>query len=230
MKKISLVVMVLLVANNAFSQAKFGIKAGVNFSSLSDVEYTNADGTYRFIQFEKDGMATGYHAGIFTNVHLWNIISFQPELLFSMQGGKMLEYEGLNCGSGWVAGPNLNYQFGYIQIPILFEIKPFAGIGILAGVQYSFNVSQKCTSTYDGYKEIFTGSEFYNNIFGEGFKKRDTGLIFGLQYAFMEKITIGARYNLGLLNNWDFEQPYDKTQTSKGWKTGVIQVGLGFSF
>ena len=225
MKKVLLVVVVLLVANNAFSQAKFGVKAGVNFSSLSDVEYFTDKG-YLLTQFEKDGMATGFHVGVFSNVCLGNIISFQPELLFSMQGGNMQEFLGIG---GLPATSNIAYQLGYIQIPLLFEIKPVANFGILAGAQVSFNVSRKCTHTYREYTETFSGSKFYD-FYGAGFKKIDAGLVFGLQYKFVEKITIGVRYNLGLLKNWDFTTSYDKNQTSKGWKSNVIQAGLGFLF
>jgi len=233
MKKIILVIVVLLVANNAFSQAKFGIKAGVNFSSLSDVEYSSTDGTLRFIKFKNDEMATGYHVGVFANVSLGKIISFQPELLFSMQGGKMQyyelpvgDYEGVIGSSGLAATLKLTYQLGYIQIPLLLEIKPVADLGVLFGPQLSFNVSRKCTSTYDGYTETFSGSRFYY-LCGTGFKKRDVSLVFGLQYTFIEKIVIGARYNLGLINNWDYANTYDK---SKGWKSSVIQASLGYLF
>ena len=96
----------------------------------------------------------------------------------------------------------------------------------MAGAQFSFNVSRKCTQSYLGYTETFSGSNFYDH-YGFGFKKHDSGLVFGLQYTFIEKMTIGARYNLGLSNNWDYANAYDKT---KGWKSEVIQVGLGFSF
>jgi opacity protein-like surface antigen len=229
MKKILFGIIAILVVNNAFSQAKFGVKAGINFSALSDVEYFTERG-YLFTPLEKDGMATGYHVGIFSNVRLGKTLSFQPELLFSMQGGKQQAYEGLNGGSGWVAGPELRYQLGYVQIPLLFEIKPVANIGIIAGAQLSFNVSQKCIYTYDRYVEILTGSNLNNSIYGDGIKKNDAGLVFGLQYTFIKKVTVGVRDNLGLIRNWDFTTSYDKNQTSKGWKSNVIQVGLGYSF
>jgi len=37
MKKILLVVAVVFIVNSVFSQTKFGIKAGVNFALLSDI-------------------------------------------------------------------------------------------------------------------------------------------------------------------------------------------------
>ena len=230
MKKFLLIVLVFLFTNNAFSQAKYGVKAGVNFSSLSDVKY-NIDGAYLFTQFEKKGMTIGYHAGVFANISLGSILNFQPELLFSMQGGKIQEYSGMLGGSGeWAPALDLLYQLGYIQVPLLFEIIPITNLGILVGAQLSFNLSRKCTSTYKGHTDIFSGSELSENFYGSGLKRYDAGLVCGLQYTFMEKISIGVRYNLGLLNNWNFTASYDETQTSKGWKSGVIQISMGFCF
>jgi len=229
MKKILLGILVLLVANNAFSQAKFGVKAGMNFSSLSKVEYFTDKG-YMFTPLERDGMAIGFHVGIFRNVSLGKILSFQPELLFSMQGGKQQSYQGLNGGSGYAAGPKLTYQLGYIQIPLLFEINPVANLGILAGAQVSFNVSRKCIHSYGGFTETLTESKLNESVYGDGIQKIDAGLVLGLQYTLTEKITIGVRDHIGLLKNWDFTTSYDKNQKSKGWKSNVIQVGLGYSF
>ena len=226
MKKILLLFVVLFIMNNAFSQIKFGVKTGVNFASLSDVEDSYADG-YSWTIFQKDGMTTGFNVGVFTNVSLGNIISFQPELLFSMQGGKQLWYEHLNGGSGIVAGPNMKYQLGYVQLPLLIEIKPVANFGVLFGAQFGFNVSRKTVYTYDGKSEYYSESEFYY-FYDHGFKKNNADLVFGLQYTFIEKIIIGARYNLGLSNNLHFS--YDNWRFAKGWKSNVIQTSLSFLF
>ena len=118
----------------------------------------------------------------------------------------------------------------------MLEIKPVADLGILAGIQMSFNVSRKCTDTYRGITRIYSGSEFYKFYMGTGFLKSDAGLVLGLQYTFIDKITVGARYHLGLLNSWisrtiySGRSLYNWDVTEKGCRTNVIQIGLGFSF
>ena len=228
MKKIVLLFVALFVVNSMFSQTKFGVKAGVNFASLSNVEDSYADGTSWTI-FEKDGMTTGFHAGVFTNISLGKFFGFQPELLFSMQGGKQLWYEHLVGGSGGiVAGPTMKYQLGYVQLPLLFEIKPVANLGILVGPQFGLNITRKTIYTYDGNSEIYSGSNFYY-FYDHGFIKTNADLVFGLQYTFKEKIMIGARYNPGLTNNLDGSYQ-DNWRFAKGWKSNVIQASLGFLF
>ena len=111
MKKLLLVVAALLAANNAFSQAKFGVKAGVNFSSLSDLKSFGNDKSY-VVELENAGMVAGYHVGVFANLCVGDIVSFQPELLFSMQGGKMQQYSPMRGGEGgWWPTANIAYQY-----------------------------------------------------------------------------------------------------------------------
>ena len=220
-KKITIIVIALFIVNCAFSQVKFGIKAGVNSASLSDVVEYHADGS-SMIQSRTDRMATGFHSGIFSNLSLGNVVSFQPELQFSMQGGKQVGINGV-----LMPGPNLNYRLGYVQLPLLFEIKfDTINLSVLAGVQFSWNVSQKCIIYHNsGRQETISKSDTY---YFDGIKKHDTGLVFGLQYRIIEKISIGVRYNLGLSNNWYYTSYYGKI--AKGWKSNVFQIGLGFSF
>jgi len=223
-KKIVLIVIVTFVINSAFSQTKFGIKAGVNFASLSDVEGSHV----RLLK--KDGMAIGFHAGVFTNVSLIDVISFQPELIFSMQGGYQKDYQHETIDPKLLHVPesfsSYLFQLGYIQLPLLFEIKPVANLGILTGVQLGLNISRKCINIkYRG-----RGTDYFN-FYGSGFKKLDAGLVYGLQYTFADKITIGARYNLGLSNNLDHNSYHIRQKiNAKGWKSNVIQAGLGFLF
>ena len=228
LKTILFVIVGIFVVNNTFSQAKFGIKAGINFASLSETEGSHV----RLLK--KDGMATGFHVGVFTNVRLIDVINFQPELLFSMQGGYQKEYQHETLDRNFKHIPesfrSYLFQLGYIQLPLLFEIKPFANLGFLVGAQLGLNVSRKVTVTdSSGFSSTSSGSEFYMYYpyDREGFKKLDASLIYGLQYTFKDKITIGARYNLGLSNslNHSFKQ-----LSAKGWKSSVIQAGLGFSF
>ena len=243
MKKILLITVTLLIVNNAFSQeAKWGIKGGGNLSSLSDLveKHPNVDG-YHLTLKDGSGEFFGFHVGVFANVktNLSNIINFQPELLFSLQGGKHKRDVGIP-GNIW---QHLVFKFSYVQLPLLLEIKPIANFGVLVGPQLGLNVSRKVTVTFfDDYwnkhvadypnyhdKKSVTksGSDFDNEIFNGGLKKFDAAMVFGVQYT-IQRVIIGVRYNLGLIDGNDF--PIDYGSGTKGWRCNVIQAGLGFAF
>ncbi len=143
MKRILVAVVALLVVNGVFSQVKFGIKAGVNMSSVSGIEASAPGLSVEII--ENDGMAFGFHGGAFANISFGEYFGLQPELLFSMQGGKQKLNSGLLL---YMMGPSeldtysSDFRFNYINLPILLEIKPIAGIdlGILVGPQFGLNI------------------------------------------------------------------------------------------
>ena len=280
MKKILIVTLTLFVVNSAFSQVRFGIKAGPNMSSLSDIKSSvsfNVPGLPFGITpslsaniLKEDGMSIGYHAGAFLNIRLGSFISFQPELLFSSQGGKQkIDMMGIveDMFGNMLTGADLEdildmldmvedfgdiritYKSNYITLPLLLEIKPipFVNLGILAGPQFGMNLSKKLTVSAFGETETLSNSDIDDAMkeleketgTTNPLKKMDIGLVMGLQYTFLDKITIGARYNLGLTNGFDFMQSFDLSEvgdigrvkvSAKGWKNNVFQVSIGFSF
>ena len=229
MKKFLFVIVALLVVNSAFSQVIFGIKAGINVSSLSDFEQSVMSIRRVSVKmFVKDGMSTGFHAGSFVNFSLGNVIGLQPELLISQQGGKQKPNPSLKqYGSGLPDDLKISCQFAYLHLPILLEIKPVANFGILMGPQLGLNFYKKYTETQGIYTSSVSDSDF-DEEFGNSFKNFDAGIVFGLQCKLMNKITIGARYNLGLTNCLDGNMDIDMNNIGlKGWKNNVLQVSLG---
>src|SRR5689334_6950010 len=93
MKKISLSVLALTACMSMFAQnyekptpmtsaTRFGIKGGVNFSTLKLENASNASTTY-----STEDLA-GFNGGLFANIPLGGILKFQPELEYSSQGSK----------------------------------------------------------------------------------------------------------------------------------------------
>ncbi len=237
MKKILIVVVALFVVNGAFSQVKFGVKTGVNLSSVSGLE-TSAGGFSVKIA-ENDGMSFGFHAGVFANISLNERFGLQPELLFSRQGGKHkasselseeLEEMGMDIESA-----RSTYTFDYINLPILLEFKPVANLGILVGPQFGLNISKSETS--EGI--TISGSDLddlYKEELGldkSPFQSFDVSLVLGVQYTLIERLTVGLRYNFGLTNAFNVSVPIPGTGISadaKGLKNNVIQLSAGYSF
>jgi hypothetical protein len=129
MKKIFLIAILAnlslapLVANAQESTSgskanRFGIKAGLNFASISDCSIKSGSNT---IDIEGGKITIGFHAGLFDNYSFNRLFGLQVEALFSMQGNK-------------------KGKLSYINVPVLLELKPVQNLGILAGPQIGLNV------------------------------------------------------------------------------------------
>ena len=174
--------------------------------------------------YDKDGISFGFLAGAFTNISFGKFLAFQPELLFSMQGGRQKfsssSLESIDHGT--------HYRFNYINLPLLLEIKiADTGAGVLIGPQLGLNVYN--SATFRG--TTISGSEF-DNLFKENFGRSpesfDMSLAMGLQYT-EDHIILGLRYNLGLTNH--FNTTYiDEIKDYKGWKNKVLQLSVGVFF
>lgn len=97
-------------------QAAFGIKGGVNISSLGG----NASqiGSAKF----------GFHAGVYLAARLSDRIAFQPELVFSQQG--------FQVNSAFTDAYAVNYN--YLNLPLLAKIYVAEGTSVQLGPQLSY--------------------------------------------------------------------------------------------
>jgi hypothetical protein len=96
-------------------EAAFGLKAGLNLSSLN---IDDPEASYE--------TRTGYHAGIFVRAR-GGSLGFQPELLLFTQRGE-----------GQSAFGNFTESFTYLSIPVMFKFYPVAGLNLQAGPQFGF--------------------------------------------------------------------------------------------
>jgi hypothetical protein len=115
MKKVTLITLALLgVMNGMVAQQKtvqFGVKGGVNFSTLVDEFGTN---DYR----------TGYHAGVFANLPVENGFSIQPEVIYSTQGA---EFEN-----------GKKHELDYVSVPLMAQYTIKNRFRIETGPQISY--------------------------------------------------------------------------------------------
>ena len=131
MKKILIIAIALFMSVSALSQIKYGVKAGVNVSHLSGIDFGDGHG-----QTGGSSLAYGFHAGVYANYSFSQVFGFQPEAVFSMQGGRDPGGYGLGIKGGTI-------RFNYINIPLLLEIKPFkSAFSFLAGPQFGLCISR----------------------------------------------------------------------------------------
>ncbi len=153
MKKIAILsIAAFFVAVSANAQLfQYGIKAGVNFSSISMDDITGiTDGTevYNLVTGET---VTGYQVGLMTRV---NIAMFfvQPELYFNAVGGSVEQVYEIGTSE------LLNVQFNRFDIPLLVGMKlgparinagP-VGSAVISSVNELKEISQDLATLTDG--------------------------------------------------------------------------------
>lgn len=164
MKKVILcLVIVSLTTLGASSQVNFGLKAGMNISTL------RGDGV------GKAKSLIGANVGAFVNIPVSTMFSFQPEVLYSMEGAKE---DVLNT----------KIMLNYVNIPLMLKYTDASGFFGELGPQIGFLTSAKSKingNTAD-IKDLFKSTNFSLGI-GAGFN-------------FTSSVGVGLRYNLGLSN------------------------------
>ena len=119
MKTILSVILLLsltILAKAQSADTHFGLKAGLNISSL-DVK----DG----VDFDSKA---GFHIGGLAHVHLSPHFGIQPEIVYSEQGGQ----DG-----------DEKWKINYLNVPVLFQYMTGSGFRLQTGPQLGFAVSSK---------------------------------------------------------------------------------------
>ena len=115
MKKLLFTAIALFIVSGVYAQGiKVGIKAGANLSTITDSDDAK--------------MKLGFHIGGFLEFKFSDVLSLQPELLFSMQGAKQ---DG---------DLSVTMNTDYFNVPVLFKVKLVEGLSAEAGPQLGFLV------------------------------------------------------------------------------------------
>jgi hypothetical protein len=190
------IVSILLISTiNVFSQGKFGIAAGVNYSYFTD-------GFGQMLAEESYGLQLGivYEKQLFSKVH------FRPKILFSQQGDRTRT----NTSSSGFEIDQIDTQLNYVNIPL--DIKIGNKIYVIVGPQVGFLISDKKIGDFTGNPD--SNFDFGLNL-GMGFTIKklfiEAGIYQGLssiyeyQYVFTgNTVNVNngvARVTIGLMLN-----------------------------
>ncbi|MDO5106118.1 porin family protein [Capnocytophaga sp.] len=208
----------VIVASIFTAQAqeiKFGARAGVNFSTVSDKE--SAYDEYSSLNAEVEtGFKTGFHIGAFAEFGLSDRFFIEAGLAYSQQGATLKSVKGEVKNSRGTTTRIINrtfdndshLTFGLINLPVWVKYD-IEGFRPKIGMNFGYLTFAK--SKIDGE----TYSEDVN-------KKFDFGLGIGAEYNLPMGLFFDANFNFGLTNLAQSE--------GKIIKNRVIQIGVGYKF
>jgi hypothetical protein len=186
MKKLLLCAGVALLAAAASPTAhaqgiRFGVKAGANLSNLAG-DLVNQD------QYKN---RWGFQGGVMVNFGLGDIVSIQPEVLYSQKGFKYADQQFTSpLGTFRNTG---SVRYDYLDVPVLVRVRA-AGIFFELGPQYSYllNVSTDRTQTLNGNVVGNSGSGTSNL---DNVRRNELGYVGGLGYQASNGVLLGVRYS-----------------------------------
>ena len=155
MKKVLLLLIVISLFATANAQVKFGVKGGVNSSTIkmNDLIIVTQGVEEYSLEGIKSG-TVGFHAGLMTRVTFFGVF-IQPELYFSSTGGEVEVTE--------VIAQNVSIkkmEFKKLDIPVLVGFK-FGPARINAGPVASIIIDSKADLIDEaGYDEKLKGASF----------------------------------------------------------------------
>lgn len=202
---------VLLLSFTAQAQLfQFGIKGGLNYSSLAMEDITGiTDGTEVY-DLLKGETVRGYQAGIMTRIKI-AMVFVQPELYFNVTGGSV---EQVIAGG---TSELLNVQFNRIDIPLLAGVK-------LGPARINIGpVGSAVISSVNELKDVVSSDlETINSGLTWGFQA-------GVGIDILKKLSIDGRYEGSLSQYGDAfmvaGNPYNLDARPKQW---ILAFGWWF--
>lgn len=176
----AVIAMAFCVAHNSLSAQEvarrtpvFGIKGGVNLTNLYTDNVTN------------ENLKVGLNAGVYAKLPVSNMVSIQPEVLYSMKGAQNT-YNNV-FGSG-----KYRFNLDYIEVPVGVVVNVAKNFNINAGPYVAFLLNAKvkdvdANGNINGITQLNTSA--FNTV--------DAGLFGGVGFD-VGGVTLGARYTHGL--------------------------------
>jgi len=189
-------------SENSRNKLYVGLKAGINNSNVYDSEGED---------FEADAKV-GFVAGGFLAIPIGMYLGIQPEVLFSQKGFKGT---GMLLGSQYTMTRTTNY----IDIPLMFSLKPGNVVTLMGGPQFSYLLRQKDEFTNSSTSEAQI-QEFEN----DNIRRNTLCFLGGIDFNF-SNVVIGTRVGWDIQNNHG-----DGTSSTPRYKNTWLQATFGLRF
>ncbi len=211
MKKLFALLFVVLLALPAFSQIKFGLKAGVSTTSLTMPSVkTVTSGTSSFTVDALTNAKYGFHGGAFMRLSFFSFY-VQPEFLFTTRTN---EYTVQNVQTS--ASTIVKQKFNKFDIPVMLGFK-LGPLRVNAGPTGSFLINTPV--------DLITNPDFKNR-----YSKMTVGYQAGLGFDLMEFLTFDLRYEGSLKKYQNQIQNITGTNFNLDDRPNAFLFSLGIMF
>ncbi|WP_348797330.1 outer membrane beta-barrel protein [Flavobacterium adhaerens] len=227
---ISLTASVVFAQNDR--EITYGLFAGGIYSSMSNLpDVIVPKGIYQGYSLEEKAKFGGT-AGIFINwKYPYNNVSLLTEVSYSGQGTD-LNYEDIE---GLKYKMEFNYQ--YINLGAQFKYYPIEGLYVGIGPYVAFNFAGDNIKYRSNAQEVFADSGTYfesdanvEKVLKESLTGRNFFYgQFSVGYEFRNKLSVGARYTLGLTDALTTEENGHRYSENQN-KVNSISLVIGYSF
>jgi hypothetical protein len=147
MKKLVLLLLTGALLSTTHAQIKFGLKAGLNLSTVTGADVDGAK------------IKTDFNGGALVQIPVGEMFAVQPEVVYSGQGTKSS-----------FDGDDFKINLGYLNVPVLFQYHHPSGFFAATGPQVGFLLSaqEKAGSDHADIKSSFKSVDF-SWAFGVGY-------------------------------------------------------------
>lgn len=214
MKRILLVALVICAGMAAQAQkVNFGIKAGVNLSSLGDFDYRMTGG-------EDADLANGVgpYGGVFTQIYLTKHFGLETGLYYTQLGGRERARDVFEDYKVTARGSYLQLPLSaFYEFPVTKKISLYPSLGVYGAYGLAGKIK-----TEGQYNAVDLKSE--NDYFGDFANRFDFGGTAGLQVGF-GKLLIGGSFDHGITR-------VNKTKTNRedNAYNSAVRLTVGFKF
>ncbi len=214
MKKLVVLALIIITSIPAFSQVKFGIKAGVSTTNLSmaDIKQLSSGNT----TYTVDALTTakyGFHGGVFVRLTLLGIY-LQPELLFTTRTNEYAISNTTNPQS--ITSYVAKQSFNKLDIPVMVGLK-LGPLRVNAGPVGSLLINSP--------KALITNPDFKNN-----YSKMTFGYQAGLGFDLLNFLTFDLRYEGSLKKYQNQIENLAKTKVNLDDRPNAFVFSLGIMF
>ena len=166
---------------------QFGVKAGADLQKIEGKLLTQS-------------FSFGYHAGVYAQLSINKTFSIQPELYYSE-----VKLDTANDFSTvYHLTDASSIKFGYINIPVLLNIKAGKKFTIQMGPRFGILANSNASIISNGQDAV---------------KKGDLALVAGMKFSF-SRVNVYGRYQVGVSNVND-------VSSQEKWKSQTVHLGIG---
>lgn len=209
MRKIALLIALTIFGLTQANAQNFGFKGGYNYSSFNgDVA---KDNTLKGL--------SGFYVGALLELPLGDVLSLQPEVIYSRQGAA---WERKNILGEF----KKDLKLDYLNIPVMAKVN-LGPLFLQGGVQFGFLVGKPEVSYTRGAQRVT------EKVDKDAYASFDFGVGAGLGVNLSQHFFVEARYTHSLTNALDPNNNSLKNahiSDDNNFKNAVLSLGLGVKF